>query len=613
MNFSKLFTKSVLSSLFLSVALGLSACGQSNPNEPLPACGNGSLEDGEQCDDGDNLSGDGCSKDCEIEEDECGDSTLNAGEQCDDGNTQSGDGCDASCEVEGPSEAEQIDEYVEDLGTLNQPTPLDETPEGNPTNTSYGPYGCSTQNFHQIKVIDSFKVQGGALQEAIYPGMLLSGASLAGGNFEEVIADKKTLTLSHDVGQLSDASIPMQDPSTSSFAQARTDLLVAQLGTQTFTPEFSDILVETSSNKDELSLSLGVDVSAGIATEVDVASKFDFNSTTTQSRYLIRLVSELYTMKIDPVSSASDYFAGDVTLEQVKDLFPLGTPPVYVDTVTYGREVYIMIESNFSERELELALDAAVSNVASQVDVTLDFGLTSSQVLQESKVVGIAVGPIAGDIADLGNLTGANAADAISKLATREVLLSKDNLGQPISFTTRYLPSAFGKANSIVDATYPRETCSRLPVDFSVDVDRINVTAIADGNSSDAEVRGTIKLISGQNSLTIFSRGVGQEVPFSVGGFTSPFLSGSLDNVDTTFNVGNTITVEFSLTEDDRLTGDNGNGQADNSDDPSFVTRTITIEELYQNGGQVKVPVNSAGGMSFDLFINFTPSVDLVP
>ena len=41
----KLFTKSVLSSLFLSFALGLSACGQSNPDEN-PVCGNGILEDG---------------------------------------------------------------------------------------------------------------------------------------------------------------------------------------------------------------------------------------------------------------------------------------------------------------------------------------------------------------------------------------------------------------------------------------------------------------------------------------------------------------------------------------------------------------------------------------
>jgi cysteine-rich repeat protein len=70
MTISKLFTKSLLSSLFLSVALGLTACGQSNPNDP--ECGNGTIEDGEQCDDGDALSGDGCSSDCQLEEDECG-------------------------------------------------------------------------------------------------------------------------------------------------------------------------------------------------------------------------------------------------------------------------------------------------------------------------------------------------------------------------------------------------------------------------------------------------------------------------------------------------------------------------------------------------------------
>jgi len=32
----------------------------------------------------------------------CGNGTLDAGEQCDDGNTADGDGCSATCQLEGP-------------------------------------------------------------------------------------------------------------------------------------------------------------------------------------------------------------------------------------------------------------------------------------------------------------------------------------------------------------------------------------------------------------------------------------------------------------------------------------------------------------------------------
>jgi len=64
-------------------------------------CGNSIVETGEQCDDGNIVSGDGCSSSCQTEGPICGNSTVETGEQCDDGNTNSGDGCSATCQTEG--------------------------------------------------------------------------------------------------------------------------------------------------------------------------------------------------------------------------------------------------------------------------------------------------------------------------------------------------------------------------------------------------------------------------------------------------------------------------------------------------------------------------------
>jgi fibro-slime domain-containing protein len=78
-------------------------------------CGNGVREGSEQCDDGDNDMGDGCTPFCREEPvcpaaggactTSCGDGLLlpvdmAAGQQCDDGNTVSGDGCSADCKIE---------------------------------------------------------------------------------------------------------------------------------------------------------------------------------------------------------------------------------------------------------------------------------------------------------------------------------------------------------------------------------------------------------------------------------------------------------------------------------------------------------------------------------
>ena len=71
---------------------------------PEPVCGNQVVEYGEQCDDGNTESGDGCSATCQNEGGGgpvCGNNIVESGEQCDDGNTESGDGCSATCQNEG--------------------------------------------------------------------------------------------------------------------------------------------------------------------------------------------------------------------------------------------------------------------------------------------------------------------------------------------------------------------------------------------------------------------------------------------------------------------------------------------------------------------------------
>ncbi|MEM9863072.1 MAG: DUF4215 domain-containing protein [Myxococcota bacterium] len=60
-------------------------------------CGNATIDGSEQCDDGNQVSGDGCTATCQLR---CGDGALQAGEQCDDGNTDSNDGCSPSCQLE---------------------------------------------------------------------------------------------------------------------------------------------------------------------------------------------------------------------------------------------------------------------------------------------------------------------------------------------------------------------------------------------------------------------------------------------------------------------------------------------------------------------------------
>jgi len=82
---------------------------------PPPGCGDGTLTSDEACDDGNNMSGDGCNAACLIVEKgfscpnpgkpcraiaRCGDGIVASSEQCDDGNVVAGDGCSERCRVE---------------------------------------------------------------------------------------------------------------------------------------------------------------------------------------------------------------------------------------------------------------------------------------------------------------------------------------------------------------------------------------------------------------------------------------------------------------------------------------------------------------------------------
>ncbi|WNG30093.1 DUF4215 domain-containing protein [Cystobacter fuscus] len=66
-----------------------------------PTCGNGTVDPGEECDEGASNGSGQCTRAC-VFGPRCGDNVVQpeAGEQCDDGNTVSGDGCSALCKAE---------------------------------------------------------------------------------------------------------------------------------------------------------------------------------------------------------------------------------------------------------------------------------------------------------------------------------------------------------------------------------------------------------------------------------------------------------------------------------------------------------------------------------
>lgn len=84
------------------VLLVLCSCGGGGGDDTLLKCGNGVVDDGEDCDDGNTIDGDDCPAACLYLDvvDVCGDGVQGTTEGCDDVNTVSEDGCSSTCQVE---------------------------------------------------------------------------------------------------------------------------------------------------------------------------------------------------------------------------------------------------------------------------------------------------------------------------------------------------------------------------------------------------------------------------------------------------------------------------------------------------------------------------------
>jgi cysteine-rich repeat protein len=122
--------------LGLTLAIGLSGAAEAGVETN---CGNNVTEPPEECDDGNTVSGDGCSHPSCLPE-VCGDGTLNPDpapgpeEECDDGNTVGDDGCDATCNLEcgnGTIEGAEECDTSGQSATCNDDCTLPECGDGN--------------------------------------------------------------------------------------------------------------------------------------------------------------------------------------------------------------------------------------------------------------------------------------------------------------------------------------------------------------------------------------------------------------------------------------------------------------------------------------------------
>jgi thiol-activated cytolysin len=162
-----------------------------------------------------------------------------------------------------------------------------------------------------------------------------------------------------------------------------------------------------------------------------LSSQFRMSTTKTSKVAMALFKQVFYTVSFDPPSRSGAVFHPSVALDEVRSQMSKDVPPAYVNSVDYGRILMLQIETTADTQNAEI--EGVVKYLSAQVKVSAEHRKT----LEKSKVTLITIG---------GNAeVNARAVDATRIQDLHEViqgknaLYSKNNPGQPIAYTVRFL------------------------------------------------------------------------------------------------------------------------------------------------------------------------------
>ena len=137
-----------------------------------------------------------------------------------------------------------------------------------------------------------------------------------------------------------------------------------------------------------------------------------------------------YTANFDAPKNPSDVFAPGVTVDQLKARgIDEKTPPVYVSSVSYGRQMYVKFETTSKSTELKAAINAVIKGVPIKAESEW------ARVLKNTTVTVSIVGGNADGAARV--VTGT--VEDLKKLIQEGATFSTQNPAVPISYKTAFL------------------------------------------------------------------------------------------------------------------------------------------------------------------------------
>jgi thiol-activated cytolysin len=345
-----------------------------------------------------------------------------------------------------------IDQYVSDAGHLSvaeeQPKTevacdLDCLPPEQDGNML-----CSYRKFNQTSRYDQFV----ALQPnsaTLWPGNVVSGRGASLGLLTPLGLRLAPVTFSISLeGMRGKVGGTLNEPNLLTFRQLRNDIL--NDGVKGSTPAAIDLQISEVHSLSQVGVKLGAGVNWPGGGKV--AGSFDFSSSNKKTKILVDFTQAYYTIDINAPLRPSDFFLKVVKSEDVERVVEKGNPPVYIQSITYGRRVIFAIETDEDEQTIEAAIKATYGAKAADVDAQVSLQHKSS--LDKSTIHAFILGGSGEDA--VGAVAGF---DGVVEYIKNGGNYSKDSPGAPISYKLAYLDNEVTQLAFTTD--YAEKTCTR--------------------------------------------------------------------------------------------------------------------------------------------------------
>lgn len=328
---------------------------------------------------------------------------------------------------------------------------LDDTMPSNPDPYTF----CITKNYSWNPGYSEPLLLGSA--DGMFPGQLYNDLFSLGqlqhdGERAGLDMTISLLSTNNEFGEKGAVTYSMESPSYSDYQNGLNFLLQQNIDVEH--AAFIDYTQKELFSSKQLEVAIGAEVNGAKVGEL--TGRVDFGKSEIKSRHLVKFIQKYFTVSVDIPDNPCSFFECLPT-----SIDAWRHSPLYVESMTYGRIVMLLVESAKSSKELTLALDAAFNSI--KVDGTIDIDIEYQNILNESTMQILIVGGDASDglesVLDIDQLATFLRSGGKYDSTSVNGSLNHAALGVPISYKLRYMNDN-SVAKMVLSSEYSITECS---------------------------------------------------------------------------------------------------------------------------------------------------------